>query len=63
MTETYFGIALAVLIVFGIYKYIQNRKSRKNVKPAPPMSDPLPPLEGTPNGGVVGEKLPPKQEK
>lgn len=44
MTEIYFGIALAALIVFSIYKYIENRKAkRKNRNPAPPMSDPLPP--------------------
>lgn len=44
--ETYFGIALAVLIVFGIYKYVQNRKAKNVVRDdAPPMSDPLPPEE------------------
>lgn len=43
MTEVYFGIALAALIVFGMFKYIENRKNKKNRDSAPPMSDPLPP--------------------
>lgn len=49
--ETYFGIALAALIVFAAYRYISARKARKGT----PVN--------TGGGGGGGGEVPPRQEK
>lgn len=44
--DIYISIALTVLVLYGVYKFIESRRAKKKGRDAaPPMSDPLPPEE------------------